>query len=174
MKKRKQWWMFLLPWILIILIGVLPYAIFSYGVVWKFNADYNTYSDEFRAIASYLFEYFLDAKYQDGYFTVQTKKIASDQTEVELVFHGAIKEEIFFLSKEISKAFLTVQAHGFPNKDSGLGRIYIEKDQIWFTIEKGFYALVYAPNGRPSRSHWEKHDIRIRRIEKDWYHVRAK
>lgn len=74
---------------------------------------------------------------------------------------------------DVRPSLETICDQGFPDKDSTLDVIRIQGSRVSFNIENGRYALVYSPDEKPTWINFpdEQGDIKVKKINDDWYHV---
>ena len=154
--------------VLIIVVSVLavkyvcPIISFHYSNTWKLCADYEEYADDFNLVKDYI-----------------TTKFPNETDKVIIVSYNKENgnglydpDNMFFLTlpSDVASALNTICLNGFPNKDSTLGSIRINKEKISFVVDKGNYALVYSPDKRPSRF-YKDGGTKTQKIQDGWYHV---
>lgn len=167
-KRRKTGRTVLLCLALVFAFFALPrlvaYGLFFYASETRLYAEFDECETEFQLVAQYAQEHFEDGssywvKWDRELQTQQLWEMESRETE---------------LPEVVREALCVICEKGFVCKDSKLGWIDVVGDEIRFVSDKGYYALVYSPNGKPVFSYEEPHPeytLKIRKAARGWYHV---
>lgn len=140
---------------LALLAALMPGVIrWQFGVAlrWHDAAEYRECREEFNIIKDYV-----QSEYYDGetrrYFAVGR----------DTVYDGMNGEYVQWPT-EIMEAIRVADREGFPQQESSLDTIRVERDRITFSGECKHYHLVYMVDGWPDGAY-------VRVIGKGWYHV---
>lgn len=140
---------------LALLVALLPSVMrWQFGVAlrWHDAAEYRECREEFNIIKDYV-----QSEYYDGetrrYFAVGG----------DTVYDGMNGEYVQWPA-EIMEAIRVANREGFPQQESSLDVIRVERDRITFSGECKRYHLVYMVKGWPDGAY-------VRVIGKGWYHV---
>lgn len=164
------------PWVkllimiaaVILIAAAIPAAIylqFSYVTTWKYCAEFDDFAKEFQTVADYVLSEYSG---KSGYCDV------SRTENGEKTLYDSKTKRYLNLPAEVSAALDRIDSKEvFPNKDSCLDLIYFSGQCVRFKKEGGCYALVYAPEGKPT--YWHSPDdgktILVKTIGSGWYHV---
>ena len=151
------------------LVYVVMVASFAYICTWKYNANFEEYSEEFILVKDYVINQYSCA--DDTYIVASFNKDSE-----EYYLYDPEKNIELSSSKEVVKAIETIETKAFSDKDANFDIIRIQGERISFCISNGKYALVYSPNEKPT---WvndpnEKEGVYVKEIADGWYHVVGK
>ena len=144
---------------LALLVALVPGVIrWQFGVAlrWHDAADYWECREEFNMIKDYV-----QSEYYDGetrrYFAVGW----------DTVYDGMNGEYVQW-PENVMAAIEVANQEGFPQQESSLDIIRVERDRITFSSEGKAYRLVYMMEGRPDDGNGSWF---VKRIGDGWYHV---
>ncbi len=166
MKKGTATILFVLSFILLfIALQIFSWLYFSYVETWKFNADFETFESDFCVVREYVEKNFAS---EGGKWFFVSRTDTDGQTLYDPDANAYVD-----IPDNVSSSLEAICDHGFPDKDSGLYIIQIQGNRVSFHIENARYALVYSPNEKPTwlNSPDEQEEIRVKKINDDWYHV---
>lgn len=154
---------FALAFALFALPRLVAYGLFFYASETRLYAEIDECETEFQLVAQYAQEHFADG---NSYWVewdreLQTRKLSETES-------GEIT-----LPDDVREALCVICEKGFVCKDSKLGWIDVTGDEIRFVSNKGYYALVYSPKGKPASFDElnPNRRLKIRKAAKGWYHV---
>lgn len=151
---------------LLALPRLVAYGLFFYASETRLYAEFDACETELQLVAQYAQENFADG---ESYWVkwdreLQTRRLVETESgEIEL-------------PEDVREALCVICEKGFVCKDSKLGWIDVTGDEVRFVSDKGYYALVYSPNGKPvffAEPH-PNYTLKIRKTAKGWYHVLVK
>ena len=139
--------------------------LFDYVSTWKYNANFDDYEREFVLIKDYI-EGNVEQDKVRFYYTS-----ALEARPYEL--YNSTTKEYMDLPEEVYDALKIIDKEAFEDKDSHFSNITYDNGRIIFGGEGIAYGLVYSPDGRPTylNSADEDFDVKVKKIQKDWYHV---
>lgn len=143
--------------------GKLMY--FNYVSTWKYNANFDDYEREFVLIKDYI----EDNVEKDKVIFSYTSALEDHPYQL----YNFDTKEYMDCPEEVYDALKTIDKEAFEHKDSHFDEITYDNGRIIFGGEGIAYGLIYSPNGRPTYlySADEDFDIKVKKIQKDWYHV---
>lgn len=140
---------------LALLVALVPGVIrwqFGIALRWHDAADYWECREEFNMIKDYV-----QSEYYDG----ETRRYFS--VGGDTVYDG-LNGEFVQWPAEIMEAIRVADREGFPQQESSLDTIWVERDRITFSGECKRYHLVYMVDGWPDGEY-------VRPIWAGWFHV---
>ena len=148
---------------LLALPRLVAYGLFFNASETRPYAEFDACETELQLVAQYAQEHFADGS---SYWVkwdreLQTRRLVETESgEIEL-------------PEDVREALCVICEKGFVCKDSKLGWIDVTGDEIRFVSDKGYYALVYSPKGKPASFDElnPNRRLKIRRAARGWYHV---
>lgn len=141
------------------------YLQFSYVTTWKYCAEFDDFAEEFQTVADYVL---LESSGKSGYYDV-----SRTENEKKTLYDSKTKQYLDLPAEVVTALDRIDSKDAFPNKDSCLDLIYFSGQCVRFKKEGGSYALVYAPEGKPT--YWHSPDdgetVLVKTIGNGWYHV---
>ena len=154
---------------IIIAIVAVPFSIIVHAVSTEFYVkDFDLYRDDFLMIAEKMISLDKELGLTDG------ENIYIRYDENHNVYYQLDNNNTYFIGEE-STAIKDIEDALY--KAGGLGRIVIYKDRITFIADGNWYAVAYMINNKKPTfmsDLEENRNIKVKRIEKYWYHIRSK
>ena len=148
-----------------LLVKLVIVMIFDNTHSWKLSADYEKYEDDFNVVKNYV---------ATTYSGKWGKVLSVSNHNGEITLYDQDVGEYLDLPDDVASSLDTIRNNGFPDKDSVLTTIRIYEERIYFCISNLRYALVYSPDEKPTwvNSPDENADIKTKKIEDGWYHIK--
>lgn len=166
MKEKKAiFWGSIVMLIVVIAIVGGGDCITKYRELWKDNADFKNYANDFKTISEFLLKEYPEAT--DKWLGVSIEDVAG---------RGIYDSDINNLIEcptEVKAALNTICDFGFPSNTAIFEAIRVCDGNVYFCISNGKYALLYTEENEPI---WydnsvEDKAIYVSKIEERWYHI---
>ena len=157
---------------LILILAAIPVSliIYTHNVMnWKIAADFENYSAEFNLVKDYIKSIFPNEA--DKYVTVVANK--GDK----ILLYDPDTSEYLSVPDDVEAALRLLRDKAFCDKDANFDIIRIHNERILFCIEKGYYAVVYSPDEKPTwlrynhRNDKDDNPVIVKSLGNGWYHV---
>lgn len=148
--------------LLILAVQYVPYWAFMHSnTLWTYCVDFDEYEDEFTLVKDYVMELYPDEE-------EKLLSISALGSEKAPRLYDVDTKTYLDCPSDITEALQIMLGH-----KQGLNIIRIFGNRVYFSMEMGYYSLVYSPDGKPTFVNGpnETCGCDVRRIGGGWYHV---
>ena len=142
---------------------VIAFLWFRHTDLWRYNADFDTYKEEFVLVKDYVLQM---KSGESGRFYV-TKGYETHPFDL----YDDSLGQLMNCPEEVKSAIEELSRNAFFYKDSVFDTIRYNENTVYFCIEGNRYALVYSPTGKPDSYLDTDYSFACKKIEGNWYHL---